>query len=479
MKSSFLIIDFSTRNVQANLIDIENGQLLDSKYSTYSWCHENPDWSEIKSEDIWSSSQKVVNDIIESNKEFFEIAALGFSWFGDNLLLVNAKGDSLDNLILSFDYRAKIEAQKLIDEFGEENLFNLVGNEPINAGLIPAKILWLQRHKPHLFTDETYFLNLQQYILQKLGLGIVTDFSLACRKNMFDIKSLGWSAPLCDYLNIRMDHLGCDIFPANTIIGSIKKFGSVKLPSEIPVLLGTHNSISGMIGMGSLPQISPILTEVIGTFDVIGYLTTKYYEEYTGFFASYCGPFKDSFVVAGSTISQTDIEWGLGVLYQAEQFSTLSNMLEFFPLDGRNSVILSKGIHTGDGVIRGLNLNTTRNDILQAVIEGVTFPLIGIINQFSKISNQKFTTIRCGGKGAIDPRFLQMKADIYNLSVEKTINPQASSLGAAIMLAVEMGYMPSYEVALQQMISIDTVYEPRQEISDRYRQRYYKYLENV
>jgi xylulokinase len=472
----FLIIDFSTRNVQSNLINIENGQLLDSRVSTYSWFHENPDWSEIKLDDIWSAAQKVVSEIIENNKEKCEIAALGFSWFGDNLLLTNANGDPLENLILSFDYRAKEEAQKLIDEFGEEKLFDLVGNQPINAGLIPAKILWLQRHKPNLISSGTYLLNLQQYILQKLGLGIITDYSMAYRKNLFDIKNQCWSNSLCDYLKISIDQLGKEIFPANKIIGSIKKFGNVNLPKEIPVQLGTHNSTSGMIGLGSVPEISPVLTEVIGTFNVIGLLSNTYFEKFTGFFSCYCGPFKDTFVIAGSTIAQTDLDWGMKTLYEEEKVSSISDMLKHCALDGGNNVIMAKGIQTGNGVIRGLNLSSTKNDIFQAIIEGVTFPLIGIISQLSKVTDRKFKSIRCGGRGALDDRYLQMKSDMYNLSVEKTKNTYASSLGAAIMLAVELGYSPNYEAALKQMISIEKVFEPRREISDRYKERYLEYL---
>lgn len=479
MKRSFLIIDFSTRNVQANLIDVENGQLLDTSFSTYSWCHENPDYNEIKLDDIWSSSQKVISEIIKNNKEKCEISALGFSWFGDNLLLTNAKGDPLGNLILSFDYRAKEEAQKLIDEFGEEKLFNLAGNIPINAGLIPAKILWLQRHKPKLTSKGTYFLNLQQYILQKLGLGIITDYGMAYRKNLFDIKNQCWADSLCDYLKISIDQLGKEIFPANTIIGSIKNFGDVSFPKEIPVQLGTHNSTSGMIGLGSVPDIFPVLTEVIGTFNVIGLLTNTYYEKFTGFFSCYCGPFKDTFVVAGSTIAQTDIDWGMKTLYEGEKAPSMSGMLAHCALDGANSVILANGIQTGNGVIRGLNLSTTKNDILQAIVEGVTFPLIGIINQLSRITDRKFTSIRCGGKGSVDDRYLQLKSDMYNLSVEKTQNPYASSLGAAIMLAVELGYSPNYETALKQMIRIENIFEPRPEISDHYKERYLDYLEHA
>ncbi len=481
MDKCFLIIDFSTRKVQANLVDIPSGNLLDSKVSSYSLIHENPGWNEINSNDIWLSFQKVVKEIIHGNDGKYEIAALGFSWFGDNLILTNKEGEPLDNLILSFDYRAKAEAQKIIDEYGEERLFDLIGQEPVSAGLIPAKLLWYKLQKPDVFSQANRFLTLQQFILLKLGLGTITDYSLACRKNMFDIKNLCWSESLCGYLGISVDQLGGDFFPANTILGTINKIGNVKLPNDIPVLLGAHNSISGMIGLGSLPNLPPILTEVIGNFDIIGFLSDSYFEKHAGFFDCYCGPFNNSFVVAGSTILQTDLDWVMKVLFEEKQTLLFSEKLLKCPLDGRNHVIMSKGIQTGEGVIRGLSLSTTKEDILQAVLEGVTFPLISIINQQSRINNritgEPFKSIRCGGKGADYDRLLQLKADIYNINVQKTANSNVSALGAAIMLAVELGYSPDYETVVNQMIKVEKTFEPRQEIAQRYQERYVEFLE--
>ena len=481
MYKCFMIIDFSTRHVQANLVDITSGQLFDSKVSTYELIHENPGWNEINSNDIWSSLQQVVKEIIQDNEEKYEIDAIGFSWFGDNLILTDEKGEPLDNLILSFDYRAKEEAQKIIDEYGEERLFNLIGKEPVSAGLIPAKLLWYKLRKPEVYDKAKLLLNLQQFILLKLGLGAVTDYSLACRKNMFDIKNLSWSESLCGYLGISVDQLGEDFFPANTILGTINKIGEVKLPNDIPVLLGAHNSISGMIGLGSLPNLSPILTEVVGNFDIIGFLSDRFFEKHAGFFDCYCGPFKDSFVVAGSTIIQTDLNWVMKVLYEEKETLLFAEKLSKCLLDGRNHVILSKGIQTGEGVIRGLSLNTTKEDILQAILEGVTFPLISIINQQSRINNrvtgEPFKSIRCGGRGATYDRLLQLKADIYNINVERTANSNVSALGAAIMLAVEMGHSPDYETVVSQMIHIEKTFEPRPEIAERYKERYVDFLE--
>jgi len=478
LRECFLIVDFSSRNVQADFIDCENGQLLDSKFSTYAPIQKEPGWNELNPNDIWESSQKVVSEIIKSNNGICEVTALGFSFFGDNLVLADVKGNPFENLILSFDYRAKDEAQKLTDEFGEEKLFRLVGYEPVGAGLIPAKILWLQKYKPQIFTNETQILNLQQYIFLKLGLGIVTDYSLACRKNIYDMHKMGWSDTLCDYLNIHPAQLGEKILPANTIIGRIKEYGEVKFSKAIPVLLGAHNSVSGMVGLGSLPNNRAILTEVVGTFDVIGSLTDTLQEKYTGFLAIYCGPFKDSFVIAGSSIGQPDLEWGLKTIYQEERFSTILSKLRNCPFDGNNTVILTKSIQTGDGAIRGVNLNTTKEDILQAIMEGGTFPLIGIVSQLSRMNNNKIDLIRCGGRAAfLNEQFLQMKADMYNLVVEKTKNNHASSLGAAIFLAVELGYFTDYISAMESMISIEEVYKPRAEIAQRYKQRYLDFLD--
>jgi sugar (pentulose or hexulose) kinase len=478
MKECVLIVDISTSKVQANLIGLISGDLLEHTIYTYQWIHPFSGWSEVDANAIWESTQEAVEDVIEIGKNKYAITAIGFSWFGDNLLLVGSDGVPLGNMILSFDNRAGTEAQQLLDEYGEEKLIEVAGF-PIQGDAVPAKVLWFKKYKPQEFNKAAYFLSIQQFIIMKLGLGIITDYSLACRKIMFEIKNLRWSESLCNYLGLPVEKLGENVLPANSIIGSIRKFGNVDLGREIPVILGAHNSESGMIGLGCFPGSDAVLANLSSTFDLIGYLVSSYSDKYAGFLGSYCGPFEGSYAILGSTIPGPNLDWLIKIFYPDEGQSALNQLFEMYPLDGTNKTILSKGIQTGDGIIRGLNLTTTQEDLFKAVIEGVTFPLMGVISQLEKVNENKFDSVRIGGSGARFDRWSQLKADMFGVRVEKVKNIEVSSMGAAIMAAVELGHFQNYPEARKQMIGIDKIFEPRPEINQRYKKRFEEYLEIV
>jgi xylulokinase len=475
MEEAILVVDIGTSKVHTNLISILDGRLLESCARSYDWIHPQKGWSEIDPLHMWEQIKSAVAEINIKSKNRFIIRALAFSYIGDSLLLVDKKGDPIGDMILAFDNRAKKEAQEIIDQFGEDK-FTAITGSPIWPEFVISKVLWIKNNRLRDFKKTAFFLNVQQFINMKLGLGTVTDYTLASRKLFLDVKKRVWSEPLCDFLGISIRQLGGDVIASNMIIGSIKCFGEVEFDSEIPVILGAHDSECGMIGLGCIPGSDRILGNITGTYDHIGYLEDHYLRSLEGFIGSYCGPFPNSYVMMGACISGPSLDWYVNTFYPNEGLAAIDKLFDSYQFEGNNHVYLVRGLETGDGCIRGLDLHTTHENLFKAIIEGVTFPLLGVMIQLQKHNKRKFGTLRIGGGGAKSGKWSQLKADMFNIRVEKVSNIEISSVGAAIMAAVSLGCYSNLEAAMSNMIGIQKTFEPNEVISRKYKENYREYL---
>ena len=70
-----------------------------------------------------------------------------------------------------------------------------------------------------------------------------------------------------------------------------------------------------------------------------------------------------------------------------------------------------------------------------------------MVDQLSRYNGKEFECLRVGGGGAKSEKWLQLKADMFGIQLEKAKNIEVSSLGAVIMAAVSLGYFNSIEAA--------------------------------
>jgi xylulokinase len=120
------------------------------------------------------------------------------------------------------------------------------------------------------------------------------------------------------------------------------------------------------------------------------------------------------------------------------------------------------------GAFIGLNLATRREDMLRAVMEGITMNLgiiVGIFRQHVPID--AITVIGGGAKGRV---WRQMMADIYDCPIAKlNYLEEATSMGAAVIGGVAAGVFPDFDV-IERFIRVDEVVQPDPAQQTVYRQ---------
>ena len=107
-----LIVDFGTSKVRVNLINTADGTFIDSCSREYQMLTTDEGLAEIDTEKIWNTLVECMEDVVKNIKNGSKVEAIGFSYFGDNLILMDKDYKPLSNCILCFDSRGKKEASE-------------------------------------------------------------------------------------------------------------------------------------------------------------------------------------------------------------------------------------------------------------------------------------------------------------------------------------------------------------------------------
>ena len=163
--------------------------------------------------------------------------------------------------------------------------------------------------------------------------------------------------------------------------------------------------------------------------------------------------------------------------YTAEQSAITEEMLGnnhvfFLPyLMGERSPINDTNAR---GTFVGMTMDTSRAELLQAVLEGVAFAIRDSIevarNQGIELTASKL----CGG-GAKSKLWQKMMANILNMRLELPVSEQGPGMGAAMLAMVCCGAYDSVEAVCESLCETAAVVEPDAELVAKYEERYQKF----
>ena len=122
----------------------------------------------------------------------------------------------------------------------------------------------------------------------------------------------------------------------------------------------------------------------------------------------------------------------------------------------------------------GMSMDTTREDMTQAVLEGVAYALRDSLEVARSLGIKIERTKICGG-GAKSPLWKKMIANILNLKVDIIESEEGPALGAAILASVGCGEYANVEEAVNKLINVVETIEPEYELVEKYDKGYEKF----
>lgn len=360
-----------------------------------------------------------------------KLIGISISGMGEAGLLIDSKGNPLTNIFSWLDPRGEEEI-KILKKIGEDKIFEITGLK-ISCKYSLAKILWIKKNSKDIWKKRYKWLNMVDYLNYLLTGKFITDYTLANRMLLFDIKKRTWSKEILDLCDIETSILP-DINPAGTIIGEILPYWQEKyyLPA-IPIILGGHDHPIGSI---SLSLSDKILLDSWGTAEAF-FLSTSFplldkNIGKKGFSVGYI--FEEKYyIIAGIHFSGGIRKWVKEKLKWSipKNFDKPTNIFFFPYIMGRNIPSPNPNLK---GLFYGININTEISDLKRAIWEGIFYETKLIIEEFKNLGFPIEKIIICGGMTRYK-NLLRLKSDILNIPLLISKERELTSKSSAYLVA--------------------------------------------
>ena len=464
----YIGLDIGTSGTKAALVD-ESGSVCRSAQVSYSFCNTRGGYRELDAREVWEAALSCLRQVgIGSEVKTITVSALG-----EAIVMIDRDGNPLAPGITGTDIRGAQELDALRARYGVRALTELTGQN-LSTIYSANKILWIKEHEPELYEKAWKILTFQDYIIYRLCREAVIDRSMASRTLLFDINRNDWSDRLLRDLQIGREKLA-SVLPAGSIAGEVTRSTAeaAGLPGKIKVVVGTHDHICNAIGSGVCEAGS--CADTVGTTEgltaVLGreQLSSENIEKYQ----ISCEPFAVDGLfntVAWNNTSGVLLRWFVNEMVREEPpeeiLRTFDKMNAAMPEAPTGLFVLPhfSGAATpymdseSRGAVLGLTLDTKREDVYKALMEGANYELALILDGLVSAGLTPSKIVATGG--ALSPQLLQIKADVLGHAVATVKNRQTGTLGGAILGAVAVGSYPDIPGAVQAMVQEDRVYHP-------------------
>lgn len=165
--------------------------------------------------------------------------------------------------------------------------------------------------------------------------------------------------------------------------------------------------------------------------------------------------------------------------YAAEQrdiadYRLGSNRVYFLPyLMGERSPINDTDAR---GTFIGMTMDTSRADMVQAVLEGVAFAIRDSFEVAKSLGIEIPRSNICGG-GAKSPLWKKILANVLNIPLDSVVTEQGPGYGGAILAMVGCGAYETVQEATDKLVSIASTVYSNEAIAARYEAKYQKFKE--
>ena len=474
----FIGVDLGTSAVKLLLVD-EKGAILNTVSKEYPLDFPHPGWSEQKPEDWMKACMEGIPELLE-NRDAGEVAGISVAGQMHGLVILDEADRVIRPAILWNDGRTFAEVDYLNNTIGKDKLSEWTGNIAF-AGFTAPKILWVQKNEPENFAKIKKIMLPKDYINYCLTGVHSCDYSDASGMLLLDVEHKKWSAEMMEICNVSEDQMP-GLYESYDVIGTIKPEIAEKLglPAGVKVTAGAGDNAAAAVGTGTVGQGACNIS--LGTSGTIFISSEKFGVDSLNSLHSFAHA-DGKFHLMGCMLSAASCnKWFCEDILGTEDFAAEQakisedaygkNNVFFLPyLMGERSPINDTD---ASGTFIGLRMDTTRADMVLAVLEGVSFAIRDSFEVAKKIGVNVPRSRICGG-GSKSPLWRKMLAAVLGIPLEIMQTEQGPGYGAAILAMVGVGVYPDVKTACDELVHVAQVEEPDPELTARYQERYEKF----
>lgn len=472
----YIGVDLGTSAVKLLLMD-EKGKILNIVSREYPLNFPQPGWSEQNPEDWYTQTIEGIRELT-AGCEKDRVAGISFGGQMHGLVILDEDDRVIRPAILWNDGRTASETDYLNQKIGKDKLSQYTANIAF-AGFTAPKILWIKKHEPENFAAISKIMLPKDYLAYQLSGSFCTDVSDASGMLLFDVKNKCWSREMMGICGVREEQLA-KIYESYEVVGTLKEDIAAKLglPSDVKIIAGAGDNAAAAVGTGTVGDGTCNLS--LGTSGTIFIASEKFGVDSNNALHSFAHA-DGNYHLMGCMLSAASCnKWWMEEILQTENFAAEQARIK---KQGHNHVFFlpylmgERSPHndpSARGTFVGLTMDSTRADMTQAVLEGVTFALRDSFEVAKSLGIHIQRTKICGG-GAKSPLWRQMVADIFNVKVDIIESEEGPGYGAAMLAAVGCGEFASVQEAADKLVRVVETVEPDPETAALYEDKYQKF----
>lgn len=472
----YIGIDLGTSAVKLLLMN-EKGSILNIVSKEYPLSFPNPGWSEQQPEDWYEKSIEGMKELI-ADCDTSQIAGISFGGQMHGLVILNQDDYVIRPAILWNDGRTTAETDYLNNTVGTEMLSEYTANIAF-AGFTAPKLLWVSKHEPENFAKISKIMLPKDYLAYKLSGSFCTDYSDASGMLLLNVKNRCWSKEMMELCNVKESQLP-KLYESYEVVGTLRKeiAAQLNLSSSVKIIAGAGDNAAAAVGTGTVGN--GMCNISLGTSGTIFISSKEFGVDKHNALHSFAHS-DGHYHLMGCMLSAASCnKWWMDEILKTKEYEKEQNSIVKL---GENQVfylpyLMGERSPHNDPYARaafiGMSMDTTREEMTQAVLEGVAFGLRDSLEVAKSLGIQIERTKICGG-GAKSPLWKRIIANVMNLKVDVIESEEGPALGGAILAAVGCGEYRNVEEASIALVRVIDTVEPETELVAKYEERYQQF----
>ena len=474
----YIGIDLGTSAAKLLLMDAQ-GTVLNVVTKEYPLEFPQPGWSQQNPEDWRKAVMEGVPELL-TGFDAAAVAGIGCGGQMHGLVILDESDRVIRPAILWNDGRTAKQVDYLNEEIGRKQLSQWTANIAF-AGFTAPKILWIRENEPENFSRIAKIMLPKDYINYILTGVHACDYSDASGMLLLDVEHKCWNKEmlkLCGVTECQMPGL----YESFDCIGTVKPELAEKLGicADVKVAAGAGDNAAAAVGTGVVGEGGCNIS--LGTSGTVFISSRKFGVDPNNALHAFAHA-DGGWHLMGCMLSAASCNKWLceDILktkdYAGEQASITGeklgrNHVFFLPyLMGERSPINDTNAR---GTFIGMTMDTSRSDLVQAVLEGVAFAIRDSIEVAKSLGISIQASRICGG-GARSELWKTIMANVLNLELECLETEQGPGMGGAMLAMVACGEFADVASACDRFVRVASRVQPQKELAERYEAKYQQF----
>ena len=475
----YIGVDLGTSAVKLLLMEA-GGHIRKIVSKEYPLSLPKPGWSEQNPEDWLKKTLEGLKELIAGANPL-EVGGIGIGGQMHGLVTLDKEDQPIRPAILWNDGRSVAETDYLNNTIGRERLSVYTANIAF-AGFTAPKILWMKKNEPEAFQRVEKIMLPKDFLVYKLTGAFATDMSDASGMLLLDVKNRRWSQEMLDICGITEAMLP-KLFESYEVVGNLlpEVAEQLGLSPSVKVVAGAGDNAAAAVGTGTVGEGRCNIS--LGTSGTVFISSQKFGVDRFNSIHSFAHADGNYHLMGCMRSAASCNKW-----WTEDILGTADNEKEQRAITrlGENQVfylpyLMGERSPHNDPRARalfiGMSMDTKREDMTQAVLEGVAFGLRDSLEVARDLGVAVSSTKICGG-GAKSPLWKKMIANIMNLRVEETESEEGPAMGGAILAAVGCGEYQNVEAATSKIVKVVGMVEPEPQLVEKY-EACYRYFRTL